>query len=112
LEWQLEVGKDLEFLLRLQEKGRDVKLLNARPELTVDASYYLGIFQDLNSCRLRDGTTPISAQEIYYYCELHDIVGVTLRSEIFDMIKFADDLFLSFNEKKAKANATKHRSKH
>jgi len=82
--------------------------LDERPELILEASYYLSVFQDLNSCRLRDGSTPISAQEVYYYCELNDIIGVTLRSEIFDMVKFADNLFLSFNEKKAKTNATKH----
>jgi hypothetical protein len=100
--WQLKLGDKITQLQKLQDRGREVPLLDNRPELTIEASHYLGIFQDLNSCRIRDGSTPISAQDIYYYCELNDITGVTLRSEIFDMIKFADNLFLTFNEKAKK----------
>jgi len=85
-----------------------VPLLDNRPELTLDASHFLAIFQELNSCRHRDGATPISVQDVYYYCELNDITGAIERSEIFSMIKYADSLFLSFNEKASK-NATRNK---
>ncbi len=75
-------------------------MLDSRPNLSFTSSYYMRIFQDLNSCRPRaSGSEPISVQEIYYYCELQEIVGVTPRSEIFDKVKYIDNLFMVFNDK-------------
>jgi len=76
-------------------------MLDSKPELTFTASYYMRIFQDLNSCRPRaNGSEPISTHEILCYCDLHEITGITARSEIFDRVKYVDNLFMSFNEKK------------
>jgi len=101
LTWQLQLGGDLEKLQKLQDAGRNIPMLDSRPELTFEASHFLGIFQDLNMCRPRaNGSEPITAQEIYYYCELHGIVGVTERSEIFDMIKYTDGIFMDFKKVK------------
>lgn len=101
MEWQLKIGKHLPGLEKLQEQGKVVPMLDSRPQLTFTSSYYMRIFQDLNSCRPRaNGSEPISAQDIYYYCELHEITGVTPRSEIFEKVKYIDNVFMSFNDKK------------
>ena len=89
------------MLEKLRDMGKEVPMLDSKPELTFMSSYYMSIFQELNSCRPRaNGSEPLSAQEIYYYCELHEITGVTPRSEIFDKVKYVDNLFMSFNAKK------------
>jgi hypothetical protein len=99
LKWQLKLGDSLPRLEKLQAMGKKVPMLDSKPELTFQSSYYMRIFQDLNSCRPRaNGAEPISAQEIYFYCELHGIAGVSDRSDIFDMVKHLDNSFMTFND--------------
>jgi hypothetical protein len=102
LEWELQWGKELDFLQEVwREMGVMPPALASRPKLPSKYRWVLLTFYDISGGRGYGmaGPQPLQAAEVLAYCQLHGITGVEARERIFRFMRILDPVYLTVAHK-------------